>query len=163
QTAGICRVGGASSIHVPRYLSERFYNLSDSVDVDFFSPHRAKKRSESDVPIIYTPARVTPAKGQANVLRVASELKKRGIRTKVVFAGRIDSEKYKNELMELTEREKLTNGVEFLGQLNMEEYRGWYEKAELMLLLTEHQEGMPRAIIDSQAMEVPPLAYGMGG
>lgn len=164
QTCYVDWIGGASAVGMPRYLRDRFSNLSDAVDTDFYSPELARQEPDpSHPPILYTPARLTPSKGQADVIRVAAELARRNLRTRVVFAGRVESERYADHLVSLAKKEGLADDVKFLGPLSLDEYRSWYGKAAVTLLLTQHHEGMPRTVIDSQAMEVPPIVSEMGG
>lgn len=164
QVARVRGVGAASRIAVPRYLRGRLWNLSDAVDTTFFDPRRLKRPSGlPDGPILYAPARIAPDKGQADVLRVAEILRRRGVPVRVRLAGRVDVPAYADELREMVRREELQGVVEFLGPLTMEAYRDGYAGASLLLLPTVHQEGMPRTLLDAQAMGVPPLVYEAGG
>jgi phosphatidylinositol alpha-1,6-mannosyltransferase len=114
-------------------------------------------------PCLYAPARVTPEKGQADVIRVSGILRRRGLPTTVLLAGRIDSTAYENELRRMAREQGLSDSVTFLGSLSSEEVRDWYQAASLMLLPTRHVEGLPRSILECQAMAVPPIAYEAGG
>jgi len=164
QVSQVHGVGGASSVGVPNYLKREFWNLSDAVDIGFYRPDNIRfLPREFTSPVIYAPARVTPEKGQADVIKIASILKRRGLNTKVIFAGRIDSAKFETKLREMALREGLSDSVVFLGPLSLEEYRDWYGIAHVMVMPTYHQEGMPRTLIESQAMEVPPVVYNIGG
>lgn len=157
-------VAGASWIGVPNYLRKRFWNLSDAVDTEFFRLVNVRPLAKKFFdPVLYTPARVTPEKGQADVIEVASILKRRGLEIKVLFAGRVDSPDFEAHLRQIAEQRNLSSAVEFLGPLSIEEYRDWYGAARVMVMPTRHHEGMPRTLIDSQAMKVPPVVYNIGG
>ena len=157
-------VAGASSIGVPAYLRGSFRNLSDAVDTDFFRRECAETRcAPGALPVLYAPGRLVPEKGQADVLEVASILKHCGIRVRVVFAGRADMPAFIERLAQLAREKGLSDSVQFLGPLSMAEYRNWFTAAQVTLMPTRHHEGMPRTVIDSQAMGVPPVVYEAGG
>jgi len=157
-------VAGASWVGVPKYLTKRFWNLSDAVDTEFYRPENVRPSSKKLYgPVLYTPARVTPEKGQADVIEVASILRRRGLETRLVFAGRVDSPDFEAHLRQMAVQKGLSGAVEFLGPLTLEEYRDWYGAALVMVMPTRHHEGMPRTLIDSQAMKVPPVVYDIGG
>jgi glycosyltransferase involved in cell wall biosynthesis len=163
QVCALELVGGASLVGVPAYLTSRFSNLSDAVDLQFYSRERANPLPNPGVPILYAPGRVTPDKGQMDVVQIAAQLKRAGLDFHLVFAGRVDSAEFEAQLRAAVAREQLTERVKFLGQLTLEQHRDWFAAAHLMLMPTRHHEGMPRTLIDSQAMEVPPLVYDIGG
>lgn len=157
-------VGGASSVGVPRYLRGMFQNLSDAVDTEFYSRGRARPiQPEIPAPYIFAPGRVTPEKGQVDVLEVTHRLRQRGLRVHVVFAGRSDNPAFEARLHALVAERGLDDAVTFVGGLTLHEYRDWYSGACVMLMPTRHDEGMPRTLIESQAMEVPPVVYDIGG
>lgn len=157
-------IGGASKVGVPLYLKKDFWNLSDAVDLDFYRTVKARPVGFSaPTPVLYAPGRLTPEKGQMDVLKVASLLRRRGLPTTVVFAGRMDSPAFEKSLRDAVKQEGLSNTVEFIGELTLEQYRDWFGIARIMLMPTHHHEGMPRTLIDSQAMKVPPLVYDSGG
>ncbi|HET7536323.1 MAG TPA: glycosyltransferase, partial [Candidatus Didemnitutus sp.] len=66
-------------------------------------------------------------------------------------------------LRERVQAAGLTEFVHFAGELTLARYRDWFNAAYLTLMPTHHHEGMPRTLIDSQAMHVPPLVYDIGG
>jgi len=80
-----------------------------------------------------------------------------------VFAGRVDSSEFEKQLREYASSHGLGPNVHFLGQVDLETYRDWFTTATVMILPTYHHEGMPRTLIDSQAMHTPPVVYDIGG
>lgn len=164
QTPMVEAVGGASWVDVPAYLKNKFTNLSDAVDLEFYHRRNARPpQKKYAAPILFAPGRVTPEKGQMDVVQVASLLKQRGLQTTVVFAGRVDSAEFEAELQQAVSKAGLSGAVEFVGQLTLEQYRDWFGAAQVTLMPTHHHEGMPRTLIDSQAMRVPPVVYDIGG
>jgi glycosyltransferase involved in cell wall biosynthesis len=164
QIASVDGVAGASSVGIPRYLESCFWNLSDAVDTTFYSRESARSpHKELSGPVLYAPGRLTPDKGQAAVIEVAAILRRRGLDATVVFAGRVDSPDFVAHLQRMAEQRGLAGSVRFLGPLSLEAYRDWYGAADVMLMPTRHKEGMPRTLIESQAMKVPPVVYDIGG
>lgn len=164
QVSRVDAVAGASAVAVPRYLRDTFFNLSDGVDTDFYSRDSAHApQREFATPVIYAPGRLTPEKGQVAVIEVAHRLKQRGLSTTVLFAGRAEVPDFESHLRRLAAERGLSDSVVFLGPLSLEHYRDWYHPATVMLMPTDHSEGMPRTLIESQSMEVPPVVYDIGG
>lgn len=164
QTACVESVGGASKVDVPAYLKHNFHNLSDAVDVTFYDSKLARPvASRGTAPVLFAPGRITPEKGQMDVMQVASKLARRGLGFTVVFAGRVDDRAFEKQLRVAAAAPELAGRVVFAGQLNLEEYRDWLGAADITLMPTYHREGMPRTLIESQAMKAPPVVYGIGG
>lgn len=163
QVARAVAVGGASAVAVPAYVRQGFCNLSDAVDVDFYDRRRVEAAAPVAAPYIFAPGRLTPEKGQRDVLVVIERLRQRGIEPTVVFAGRSDSAAFEAALRQQVAARALTERVTFLGELTLEQYRDCYAGAAVMLMPTYHAEGMPRTVIEAQAMQVPPVAYDVGG
>lgn len=163
QVARADGVGGASAVAVPAYLRQAFTNLSDAVDVDFYDRRRVRSAPPLPTPYIFAPGRLTPEKGQFDVLAVMERLRSRGVDATVVFAGRADSSAFEERLRHHVSARGLSDSVTFLGELTLEQYRDSYAGAAVMLMPTYHAEGMPRTVIESQAMQVPPIAYDVGG
>lgn len=163
QVAGAAGVGGASAVAVPTYLRQVFANLSDAVDVDFYDRRRVGSAPPVRTPYIFAPGRLTPEKGQFDVLAVLERLRSRGVDATVVFAGRADNSAFEERLRHHVAARGLSDSVRFLGELTLEQYRDSYGGAAVMLMPTYHAEGMPRTVIESQAMQVPPIAYDVGG
>jgi glycosyltransferase involved in cell wall biosynthesis len=164
QVSRVDGVAGVCGVDVPPYLQQRFVNLSDGIDTEFYQRANSAALLRSDSrPILFLPARITPTKGQADLLKVAAELKRRGIVTTVVFAGRIDSPEFETELRETAKRARLAESVEFVGQLGPDQLRNWYAASRVLVFPTFHHEGLPRILIECQAMGLPPVVYDIGG
>ncbi|MDB6127436.1 MAG: hypothetical protein JWM35_1332, partial [Verrucomicrobia bacterium] len=97
-------VAGVSGADIPSFLRARFRNVSDGIDTDFFQRSRAQPVGRTyAAPLIFLPARITPTKGQADLVRAAGELKRRGLEFHVAFAGRTDTPAFFEELKRLIE------------------------------------------------------------
>lgn len=164
QMAEVSIIGGASSVDLPFYVKRRFTNLSDAVDLDFFRVEHAEPVPvDFSIPLLFAPGRLTPDKGQMDALQVAAKLHRRGIKNTLVFAGRVDDPAFENALRQKAEAEGISRFIHFAGELTLFQYRDWLAAAYLMLMPTRHHEGMPRTLIDAQAMHVPPIVYNIGG
>ena len=157
-------IAGVSDFEVPRRLKDRFCNLSDGIDLVLFDPSMARPLNiEKNIPTIIYPARIMRVKGQTDLIKAYAKLKSEGLQARIVFAGRIDSPEYEEELKELARKNGLTDDVLFVGQLNTEELRDWYGVSSVLAFPTYHQEGLGRILVEAQAMKVPPVAYIIGG
>lgn len=164
QTSEAAGVAGVCGVDVPGHLRGRFFNVSDGVDAEFFRSDKAQPLNENfSAPILFLPARITPSKGQADLLKVAALLQKRGLPTTVVFAGRVDSTGFETELRAVAEREGLADRVQFIGQLEPQQLRDWYAAARVLVFPTRHHEGLPRILMECQALGLPPVAFDSGG
>jgi glycosyltransferase involved in cell wall biosynthesis len=83
--------------------------------------------------------------------------------TRLVLAGRVDNESYVRDLMNVAEQEGVAESLELIGPLDALGLREWYRRAAVLAFPTTHHEGLPRILLESQAMQVPPVAYAIGG
>lgn len=157
-------LAGVNGLELPRYVRGRFTNLSDGIDTEFFCRANARPlESPPAEPVILLPARVVREKGQLDLVRAAALLHKSGVKCCLVFAGRIDSSGYVDELRAEIARLGMSDHVRFLGNLDMAGLRDWYAASAIVTLPTYHHEGLPRVILEAQAMSVPVIAYAIGG
>lgn len=164
QISNAAGIAGVTDVGVPKRLKANFYNVSDGIDIEMFNPDRARSiEFNTNDPIIFYPARITRVKGQSDLIKAYTKLKSYGLRAKIVFAGRVDSSEYEEELKGLVRKNGLIDDVLFIGQLNTEELRDWYGISSVLAFPTYHQEGLPRILMEAQAMKVPPVVYLIGG
>lgn len=155
---------GMSNVCMPRYLQNRFVNLSNGIDTDFFNPELVETtKVPFTKPTLLLPARVVKNKGHIDLLKILYHLKKHGLNCSLVFAGRYDSSEFKTQLDNFIQKHHLESDVLFTGILSPESLRLWYAKSTLMVLPTYHDEGLPRVVLESQAMGLPPVCYDSGG
>ena len=155
--------GGVSNINVPPYISSKFMNVSDGIDTDFFDPDKAKPMSlGTGEPMVFLPSRITPYKGHLDLIQAASSLRSMGIQLKVAFAGREDSAAFGQELQSCIKKLDMQDHVIFAGHLGPAELRDWYG-ASTVVALPSYSEGLPRVLLEAQAMGKPVIAYDTGG
>jgi glycosyltransferase involved in cell wall biosynthesis len=155
-------VAGVSAIGVPRYLRKRFVNLSDAIDLDLFDPEQAKPSPFQFSQLLVMSGRITPEKGQSDAIEVVRRLRDSGLNPQLIFAGRADSPGFLDELKRCAVQHGLEKQVRFAGCLTQTELRDLY-KCSTIFILPTRVEGLPRVLLEAQAMRVPPVVYNVGG
>jgi glycosyltransferase involved in cell wall biosynthesis len=171
QSLALCRqamqagaVGGVCGVAVPDYLRGRFTNLSDGIDTDFFQRKNAQPAGRDFTePVLFLPARITSTKGQLDLIRAGGELLRRGLRFQIALAGRVDADEFLAELKKEISAAGLAGRVIFTGQLDAAGLRDWYAAASILAFPTRHHEGLPRILLEAQAMELPAVVHDIGG
>lgn len=157
-------IAGVNGLGLPRYVKKCFANLSDGIDTDFFRRTLAAPLPHPpSYPVILLPARVVREKGQLDLVRAVSTLRKSGVECGIAFAGRVDSSDFVTELKREIAGAGMADCVRFLGDLTVAELRDWYAACTIMAFPTYHHEGLGRVIVEAQAMETPVIAYATGG
>lgn len=163
QVRDVVAAGGVTSKKLPRFLKNRYTTLLDGIDLEFFEKSKAKPLSyKLGRTALMLPSRVVPSKGHKDLIHTAYLLKKKGFDFTVIFAGREDSADYSIELKRTIAKYNMTDNFYFSGQLTQERLRDWYLASSLVVLPT-YSEGLPRILLEAQAMEVPPVAYDVDG
>lgn len=156
-------IGGVSNVEVPGFVRNRFTNLSDGIDTDFFHPGKAAQlKSKFNCPLILLPARITEGKGHLDAINAVGYLKRNGLSVTLAFAGHLDSHVILEKLQQIISEEGLQERVIFAGELSPEELRNWYAASSLVVL-PSYSEGLPKVLLEAQAMERPAVAYNVGG
>ena len=157
-------VAGVNGLGLPRHVRQGFTNVSDGIDAAFFRRENARPLADAPgQPVVLLPARVVREKGQMDLVRAAAQLRQSGVECCLAFAGRVDSSGFVGELQQEIARAGMTGCVRFLGEINVPELRDWYAASAVVALPTYHHEGLPRIILEAQAMGVPVVAYATGG
>ena len=155
-------LGGVSNRNVPPHLQDSYVNLSDAVDVDFFSPPQAQTAVRPQGFVVLLPSRIVAGKGHADLLLAAKRCVETGANLSVVFAGAVESELLAAELEKKASLWGLRDRVFFLGQLTPAGLRDWYAASDVVVLPSS-SEGLGRVLLEAQAMEKPVIAYASGG
>jgi glycosyltransferase involved in cell wall biosynthesis len=102
--------------------------------------------------------RIAPEKGQAEFLRAAAHLSRRGLRARFVICGApvFGDRKYYNDVLRLAEGLP----VEFL---DWQEDIGSVMRDLDALVIPSKQEGMPRVLLEAFSVGVPVVAFPVGG
>jgi glycosyltransferase involved in cell wall biosynthesis len=155
-------IGCVSEHGVPPSLHAKYVELSDGIDVDFFAPEKASHLVASEPPLVLLPGRIAAGKGHADLIAAVRILIQQGVRLVVAFAGDVDSEGLHQELRASIDEAGLAEGVRFLGQVSPTVLRDWYA-ASSIVVLPSYSEGLPRVLLEAQAMKKPIVTYECGG
>lgn len=156
-------IGGVSNIDVPGFIGNRFTNLSDGVDTDFFHPEKVvSPERKINGPLILLPSRITEGKGHLDAVKALCLLLSKGVNASLVFAGIMQSPSLMKNLQRIISEEGLQERVIFAGALSPEELRNWYAAATIVIL-PSYAEGLGKILLEAQAMERPVVAYNVGG
>ena len=156
-------IAGVSEADLPFFLRKRFTNLSDGMDVDFFHPQKAAPLDiKLEEPLILLPSRICEEKGQIDAVRALGLLAHSKVKAVLAFAGREGSQDFTKKLIRVISEEGVQERVIFVGELCPEDLRNWYAASDLVVL-PSYSEGLPRVLLEAQAMERPVLAYDVGG
>jgi glycosyltransferase involved in cell wall biosynthesis len=155
-------VGSVSGKFMPDYISARCVNLSDAVDTEYFAPDEAMVDNGDGRPKILLPAIIKMGKGQMDLLKAARILAGKNLEFEVYFAGTVESQSLRQELAEYALANGLTDRVSFLGELKQAEIRNQFALSSMVILPTS-TEGLPRVLLEAQAMQRPVVAYDSGG
>src|SRR5262249_19210428 len=103
-------------------------------------------------------SRLVPHKGHKHVIATAGYLKRLGIESEVVFAGREDKlmSQYSNELLGLADR--LSVDLDLLGEISSTELKEVYRGATVFLCLSEH-EGFGMPVFEAMRSGLPTLTW----
>jgi glycosyltransferase involved in cell wall biosynthesis len=155
-------IAGVSGPGVPEALRSRYVNLSDAVNTEFFAPEKVRSVEGAARPVILMPARIAPGKGHHDMMEAAKQLAANKLDFELWFAGAVESERLCAELHVLAADPDVQGRVKFLGEISVEEMRGRYARSAVVVL-PSHSEGLPRTLLEAQAMKKPVVAYDSGG
>ena len=154
-------IGCVSEQGVPDDLRDRTVNLSDAVDTEFFAPEKARPIGPPAGSILLLPGRIDEGKGHHDLVEAARILVAMNADVVLCFAGAVESEPLHQELRSAAAGE-MKGRILFLGEISAEELRDWYGRCS-MVVLPSYSEGLPRVVLEAQAMERPVVAYDSSG
>lgn len=158
--------GGVTDIGVPQEFRQKFTPMYNGIDLDFFDPDSAACGPYLDqhaFPIIILyPARISEMKGQIDFIQVVKSLVDQKFDIRLIFAGGHESSIYLDDLKRTIATQGLQNIVDFPGALSQEQLRDMYAKSDVVVLPSK-TEGLPRVLLEAQAMKKPVVAYNVGG
>ena len=146
--------------------------LQDGIDLMFFDPAKVdhgRFRSRIGVNdgyrILLVPARITYQKGIHDLIDALALLPSSILsQLMVVFAGQTNSQNYRRWLENKIKSHHALRAVSFLfiGNLDQVALRESYRDSDLVVL-PSYTEGVPRVLIEAQAMGTPCVATDVGG
>jgi len=127
------------------------------VDSSEFAP-RGRKAAEGPVQVLCV-GRLVSAKGQRILIEAVDRLKRGGHRLELQLVGDgVD----RSDLERLVVVCGLTDVVRFVGAVNQDEIRAYYQRADIFALAS-FAEGIPVVLMEAMAMEIPCVATRITG
>jgi len=119
---------------------------------------------EQQVCRIFSCGRLNPVKGHNYLLKTVEMLQQRGVKVHLKIAGEDEQggTGYHQTLTHLIQSMKLEDSVELLGAVSQDRIRQELENAHIFALAS-HNEGIPVAVMEAMAMEVPVVVTDVGG
>ncbi len=157
-------IGAVSRADIPGFLAGRCDYVGDGIDTMFFRRSNAVDvGSLNEGPRVFLPARLVRSKGHLDLIAAAHKVSLAGVPLHLYFAGREDSSEYLDNIRSTALELGLSNFVHIVGPQDRAQLRNWYAGSFATVLPSSHHEGLPRILLESQAMEVPCIAYDIGG
>lgn len=160
-------LGVVSQADLPRAWLGRASVLLDGVDTAFFDPAaadgaRVSHPSPGRGPLLLLASRIYRGKGQLDALAALDALQRAGTTARLALAGRVEDAAFGAELRAAIAARGLQAQVQLVGEVSAIELRDWYAASDVVLL-PSLSEGLPRTVLEAQAMARPVVAYDVGG
>ena len=128
------------------------------VDLDLFTP-RTDRREADEVTRVVCVGRLVPAKGQLILVSAVGKLIAEGYAVRLTLVG--DGED-RGRIQDFVLRNNLENAVHFAGALNHQQTRQALKLADLFVLAS-FAEGLPVALMEAMAVEIPCISTFVAG
>lgn len=134
------------------------------VNLDKIKRHRPYMPWESGLCKIYSCGRLNPIKGHKDLIEMVSLLRQRGFDAHLQIAGEDEQggTGYRQELEKIIQEKQMSSCIELLGAVSEAEVRQGLEEAHIFALASLN-EGIPVAVMEAMAMEIPVVVTDVGG
>ncbi len=151
--------------HTPGIEAEKIKKLYNGINLSFFEVPDDRSPLKSDPVKIISVGRLVPKKGFGILLESVRMLIDEGINLEVSIIG--DGED-QDSLLQLNQRLGLTNHVNFLGALPIEEVRRKCSEATMMALACipdsdGNMDALPTVLLESLALDLPAVSTTLTG
>ncbi|MBU1726628.1 MAG: HAD-IIIC family phosphatase, partial [Candidatus Omnitrophica bacterium] len=154
---------GANTVVVGNPFNLEVFNPYDQTTEEAASKWREGLNLSPKTKIIFYPSRITPAKGQLELIGMAAILKEKRRDFAVVMIGEVSHREYYNQLKSEIDKRGLSGTVFILDRLAQEELAPLYAASYFVAMPTQHPEGLPTVCLEAFAMKKPVVAYDSGG
>jgi glycosyltransferase involved in cell wall biosynthesis len=128
------------------------------VDLDLFTPRTDKGEADEETRVVCV-GRLVPAKGQLILVSAVGKLIAAGYAVRLTLVG--DGED-RGRIQDFVRRNNLEQAVQLAGALNHEQTRLALKSADLFVLAS-FAEGLPVALMEAMAMEIPCISTFVAG
>ncbi len=135
------------------------------VNLAVIKRHRPYKPWEEGTPCrIFSCGRLNPVKGHKYLIETIEQLRQQGFDARLQIAGEDEQggSGYHLELEQLIQEKSLGDYVELLGAVSEQRVRQGLEEAHVFALASLN-EGIPVAVMEAMAMEMPVVVTDVGG
>jgi colanic acid/amylovoran biosynthesis glycosyltransferase len=139
---------------------DKFQVIRLGVDPAVFAPVRRAEKGSGNQFTVVCVGRLVPAKGQLILLHALAELLQDGYSARLILVG--DGEDRKRLEAFVSQSSILSRAVEFTGALNHDATRRVLQGADLFVLAS-FAEGLPVALMEAMAMEIPCISTYIAG
>ncbi len=144
-----------------RRYQKKFMVFHKGINIDKFDPGQFEKKSDRNHFRIGTAASFTPRKGIEHLIdSLPLILEKKNVVLSIAGEAPDGNKKYEKMLKERARDHGINNQIDFCGWVeDMPEYLSTLD----VFVLPSYNEGIPGAVREALAMEVPVVATGVGG
>jgi len=144
------------------HYARKFTVFHKGIDTNRFDPQKVEKSFITDTFTIGTAASLTPRKGLEYLIDALPMIIEECEDVQLTIAGKAPDghEAYENELREMVDQYGIGSHVEFLGWV--EDMPAYLNSLDVFVLPSLN-EGIPGAVREALAMEVPVIATDVGG
>lgn len=139
-----------------RTLKNRVEVLYQGVDIEEFKRTSKSIKKTNEQLIVLNVGGLQKVKGWTDIVETAKIL--RNFKIKFIIIGSNQDIREYNDLI----KKYNLNNIEFLGQIASTEIKKYYEIAD-MFFFPSLSEGLPNALMEASAMELPLIGAGRGG
>jgi colanic acid/amylovoran biosynthesis glycosyltransferase len=146
------------------FLPRRVLVAPMGVNLDKIKRYQPYTPWESGLCKIYSCGRLNPIKGHKDLIEMVSLLRQRGFDVRLQIAGNDEQggTGYRQELERIIQDKQMSNYVELLGAVSETQVRQGLEEAHFFALASLN-EGIPVAVMEAMAMEMPVIVTDVGG
>ena len=165
-------VGSATKIvlYTPSMLSEvkafapnldarKVVFIRNPVDTERF---KKSERAEKPYDVIYV-GRINAKKGVHEIIKAIGLVKKHVESVKLLVVGDFQEKKFELQLRQLLDSFSLNNNVVFAGGVENNRLPNYYSQAKIFAYASHGGEGIPRAMLEAMACELPVVTTRVAG
>jgi|GEM_PF-3770064 len=157
-------IGCVSPIGFPSRIHDKYFPLLNVIDTEYFrTPKEHNRLFRGDQLLLVHLGRFCREKGQFKTVELFNRLIKEGHNVRLILAGPDDDPDERSRVTDFVCQLKLEDSIQILPALPANEVRSLLSKADLLLLPSHYDEGIPRVLLEASSMGVPFISSSAGG